>query len=275
MILSMSSSRAVSIRIGTSERCRILRHTSIPSRSGSIRSRITSAGASASACSIAPAPVSALRTVNPAFSRYIPTKDAMLGSSSTTRMLWPWGRATSPYPAKAVGRPPPEASTVACAEPVARARPRPRIVTVAIALKSAGRPRVATVEHETAADKAGAVDPATPQPQAPPVCSHRVERDGPAPAANHVAADLFLRLAAVETDVSRGDDLPPLDLTDERTSVSDLREARAVRQMEIRRARGLRDRAMRSPGRRGRDRHRHENHRKTPHSFESKYVYMR
>ena len=46
MILSTSSSRAVSIRIGTSERCRIRRQTSIPSRSGSIRSRTISEGGS-------------------------------------------------------------------------------------------------------------------------------------------------------------------------------------------------------------------------------------
>src|SRR3954464_8855785 len=47
MILSTSSSRAVSIRIGTSELLRIRRQTSIPSMSGSIRSSTISAGVSA------------------------------------------------------------------------------------------------------------------------------------------------------------------------------------------------------------------------------------
>src|SRR5439155_584307 len=44
MILSMSSSRAVSIRIGTSEPWRMRLQTSIPSMSGGIRSRTTEAG---------------------------------------------------------------------------------------------------------------------------------------------------------------------------------------------------------------------------------------
>ena len=50
MILSTSSSRAVSIRIGTSESWRMRLQTSMPSMSGSIRSSTTSAGSCASAC---------------------------------------------------------------------------------------------------------------------------------------------------------------------------------------------------------------------------------
>ena len=46
MILSMSSSRAVSMRIGTSEVFRMRRHNSTPSPSGRLRSRMTSAGES-------------------------------------------------------------------------------------------------------------------------------------------------------------------------------------------------------------------------------------
>ena len=85
MILSMSSSRALSMRMGTSERWRMRRQTSMPSRSGSMRSRMISEGGSALAFSIASSPVAATRTTNPARFRYIPTKDAMLDSSSTTR----------------------------------------------------------------------------------------------------------------------------------------------------------------------------------------------
>ncbi len=44
MILSMSSSRAVSMRIGTSDVFRILRHSSTPSPSGRLRSRIDERG---------------------------------------------------------------------------------------------------------------------------------------------------------------------------------------------------------------------------------------
>ena len=45
-----------------------------------------SAGGSALAFSSASPPVPAMRTVKPARFRYIPTKDAMLDSSSTTRI---------------------------------------------------------------------------------------------------------------------------------------------------------------------------------------------
>jgi hypothetical protein len=63
MILSTSSSRAVSIRIGTSERCRIRLQTSIPSMSGSIRSSTIRDGSCAAACDSASPPVAAVRTV--------------------------------------------------------------------------------------------------------------------------------------------------------------------------------------------------------------------
>jgi hypothetical protein len=63
MILSTSSSRAVSIRIGTSESWRMRLQTSIPSRSGSIRSSTISAGCSDAASARASLPFEAVRTV--------------------------------------------------------------------------------------------------------------------------------------------------------------------------------------------------------------------
>src|SRR5919199_1663464 len=57
MILSTSSSRAVSIRIGTSELWRMRLQTSIPSMSGSIRSSTISAGCCDAACCSASPPV--------------------------------------------------------------------------------------------------------------------------------------------------------------------------------------------------------------------------
>jgi hypothetical protein len=69
MILSTSSSRAVSIRIGTSDVLRTRRQISIPSRSGSIRSRMISAGESAATYVSAALPVETARTSKPAFFR--------------------------------------------------------------------------------------------------------------------------------------------------------------------------------------------------------------
>src|SRR5262245_57336007 len=51
-----------------------------------MRSRMMSAGGSVLAWSSASLPVPATRTTKPARLRYIPTKEAMLDSSSTTRM---------------------------------------------------------------------------------------------------------------------------------------------------------------------------------------------
>jgi hypothetical protein len=62
MIFSTSSSRAVNIRIGMSRRWRIRRQTSIPSMSGSIRSRTISAGCSRSTWPSASPPVDTART---------------------------------------------------------------------------------------------------------------------------------------------------------------------------------------------------------------------
>ena len=62
MILSTSSSRAVSIRIGTSELLRIRRQTSMPSMSGSIRSSTMIAGCDAWNWASASLPVAAVRT---------------------------------------------------------------------------------------------------------------------------------------------------------------------------------------------------------------------
>jgi hypothetical protein len=62
MILSTSSSRAVSIRIGTSELFRIRRQISMPSMSGRLRSSTISDGISAATAFSAPAPVPTART---------------------------------------------------------------------------------------------------------------------------------------------------------------------------------------------------------------------
>ena len=87
MILSTSSSRAVSIRIGTSERWRILRQTSIPSTSGSIRSSTIRSAARPAALS-ASWPVPTVLTRYPAFVRYSETNEAIDASSSTTNTFW-------------------------------------------------------------------------------------------------------------------------------------------------------------------------------------------
>src|SRR5947208_11092057 len=90
MILSTSSSRAVSIRIGTSLDWRIRLHTSIPSMSGSLRSRTIRFGMSSATCESASEPVEAVRTRYPAFFRYSATNDAIELSSSTTRTVGVW-----------------------------------------------------------------------------------------------------------------------------------------------------------------------------------------
>src|SRR5918996_1649271 len=87
MILSTSSSRAVSIRIGTSELFRMRRQSSTPSPSGRFRSRTTSAGDSVVSSTTAACAVAAVRTPYPAFRRYAATKDAIEVSSSTTRIV--------------------------------------------------------------------------------------------------------------------------------------------------------------------------------------------
>src|SRR5438067_4566128 len=87
MILSTSSSRAVSMRTGRSRVCRIRLQTSTPSMSGSIRSRTTSAGFSDSTSRSASLPLGVVRTVYPAFFRYAATKEAIDASSSTTRIV--------------------------------------------------------------------------------------------------------------------------------------------------------------------------------------------
>src|SRR5439155_24626009 len=84
MILSTSSSRAVSMRIGTSDFCRIRRQISMPSMSGSIRSSTIREGCSLWAEASASVPFDAVRTSYPAFFRYRETKDAIEASSSTT-----------------------------------------------------------------------------------------------------------------------------------------------------------------------------------------------
>ena len=63
MILSTSSSRAVSIRIGTSEVLRTRRQISIPSMSGSIRSSTISAGVSVATWVSAALPFVTARTL--------------------------------------------------------------------------------------------------------------------------------------------------------------------------------------------------------------------
>src|SRR5439155_12753042 len=84
MILSTSSSRAVNIRIGTSDFCRMRRQISIPSMSGSIKSSTMSEGCLLWTDARASVPFDAVRTSYPAFLRYSETKDAIEASSSTT-----------------------------------------------------------------------------------------------------------------------------------------------------------------------------------------------
>src|SRR5712691_334710 len=87
MILSTSSSRAVSINTGRSPLARICLHTSTPSMSGSIRSSTTSAGFSDWTSLSASVPLAVVRTLYPAFFRYAATNDAIDASSSTTRTV--------------------------------------------------------------------------------------------------------------------------------------------------------------------------------------------
>jgi hypothetical protein len=69
MILSTSSSRAVSIRIGTSDFCLMRRQISIPSMSGSIKSSTISEGVWLCTDASASVPFVAVRTSYPAFFR--------------------------------------------------------------------------------------------------------------------------------------------------------------------------------------------------------------
>src|SRR4051812_38703922 len=88
MILSTSSSRAVSMRTGRSPFWRMRLQTSTPSMSGSIRSSTTSAGFSESTRRRASWPLAVVRTPYPAFFRYAATKEAIDDSSSTTSTVW-------------------------------------------------------------------------------------------------------------------------------------------------------------------------------------------
>src|SRR2546428_1173859 len=84
MLLSASSSRAVSMRRGTSDLWRMRRQISMPSMSGSIRSSTIREGCSLWAEASASVPFDAVRTSYPAFFRYRETNDAIEASSSTT-----------------------------------------------------------------------------------------------------------------------------------------------------------------------------------------------
>ena len=69
MTLSASESFAVTMMIGTSDSVRIVRHTSRPETSGSIRSKITSDGGSVRKRSSARRPSVATETAYPSRSR--------------------------------------------------------------------------------------------------------------------------------------------------------------------------------------------------------------
>src|SRR5437870_4977737 len=120
----MSSSRAVSMRIGTSDDDRIWRHTSSPSMSGSMRSSTTRSGFAFSALLSASAPSRAISTWYRAFFRYIETNDAMFRSSSTIRIFSaitlrvPYRRDVTPGPRRSEGEVP------------AKRRPRPPVAAV-------------------------------------------------------------------------------------------------------------------------------------------------
>src|SRR5579864_102622 len=101
MILSTSSSRAVSIRTGRSLCWRMRLHTSTPSRSGSIRSSTTSDGFSDSTSRSASLPLAVVRTVKPAFFRYAATNDAIDASSSTTSTVCGFVAMSGTLPARA------------------------------------------------------------------------------------------------------------------------------------------------------------------------------
>src|SRR5262245_22762845 len=77
--------------IGTSESERIVRHTSRPETSGSIRSRNTRGGGSVRKRSRARRPSGATEAVYPSRSRLYRTESARDSSSSTTRMRAPSG----------------------------------------------------------------------------------------------------------------------------------------------------------------------------------------
>src|SRR6266545_105088 len=167
MILSMSSSRAVSMRIGTSERWRTRRQTSIPSKSGSMRSSTINDGASAAACSIAPSPVSATRTAKPARFRYMATKEAMLGSSSTMRIEWLCARLKASHPDTDLGRPCQVGST-AEPEPVRRGLSRPALEVGRLDAVPAGWSDIEAVERHAATHESRSANSSTTQPQPPP-----------------------------------------------------------------------------------------------------------
>src|SRR5215217_936126 len=77
--------------IGTSESDRIVRHTSRPETSGSMRSRITRDGGSVRKRSSARRPSGATETEYPSRSRLYRTESASDSSSSTTRIRVPSG----------------------------------------------------------------------------------------------------------------------------------------------------------------------------------------
>src|SRR6266404_2439362 len=100
MILSTSSSRAVSMRTGSSVFCLMRLHTSTPSRSGSMRSRTTRSGFSDSTRRSASFPLAVVRTVKPAFFRYAATNDAIDASSSTTSTVCGFVATPPPLPVR-------------------------------------------------------------------------------------------------------------------------------------------------------------------------------
>src|SRR5919108_5344185 len=163
MILSTSSSRAVSMRIGTSDRCRTRRQTSMPSRSGSIRSRTMRDGASAAAWSIPSSPDPATRTLKPARLRYMATKEAILGSSSTTRIEWFGGRCTAPHGDTDTGG----FARGSAAELEGAPRPGPGVLVPAGDRIATGGPGVDAVERQGAPHDAADVDAATAQTHDP------------------------------------------------------------------------------------------------------------
>src|SRR6185369_16252952 len=86
---STSSSRAVSIRTGTSELFRRTPQISQPSLFGSITSRMTKTGLQSSAACNACPPSWTTTVENPSRSRYVATRAAVLRSSSTINTV-PW-----------------------------------------------------------------------------------------------------------------------------------------------------------------------------------------
>ena len=85
--MSSSESLAVSITIGTPDSARMIRQTSIPDSSGSIRSRRTRSGRSARKRTSASRPSAADTTRNPSASSASTSASRRVGSSSTTRIV--------------------------------------------------------------------------------------------------------------------------------------------------------------------------------------------